>query len=196
MTQLVDPDVSRAKFDREVRALRKRDTSYARRGWLLLKADFPIVEIAFLAMNAQPALIVATVRFDFTDFDLRPLSVRFVDHRSGEPLTREDLKFWMSRPVGGMPPEALAAFAAQGLRIEVQDMIQGYPGQPAFLCLPGVREYHEHASHSGDAWELHRPSGEGLMIQIAEKIWQYGVAPVTQIGIDMTVSPRPAVALA
>lgn len=196
MSQLVDPAVSRAKFDRELRNLRRRDTSYAQRGWVLLKAEFPIVELAFLSMKARPAMVVATVRFDFTDFDLHPLSVRFIDHRNGKALGREELSFWMNRPAGGMPNEAAKALAAQGVQIVVQDLIRGYPGRPAFLCLPGVREYHDHVSHSGDSWELHRAVGEGSMLQIAEKIWQYGADAITQIGMQVTMTPQQGVALA
>lgn len=195
MSQLVDPAVSRAKFDRELRNLRRRDTSYARRGWLILKAEFPHIEIAFLAMNTQPSMIVAAVRFDFTDYDLHPLSVRFIDHRTGALLPREGLQFWMNRPASGLLGDAAKAMAAQGFQLPVQDMIQGYPGQPAFLCLPGVREYHDHVSHSGDPWELHRASGEGSMLQIAEKIWQFGSNPMTQISMQVSMVAQPGLAI-
>lgn len=195
MSQLVDPAVSRVKFDRELRNLRRRDTSYARRGWLLLKAEFPHIEIAFLAMNTQPSMIVAAVRFDFTDFDLHPLSVRFIDHRTGAVLQREGLSFWMKILADGMPIEMGMMLAAQGKADQLPDMIQGYPGQPAFLCLPGVREYHDHVSHSGDPWELHRESGEGAMLQIVEKIWQFGANPMNQIRMQVSMVPQPGLAI-
>lgn len=195
MSQLVDPAVSRAKFERELRNLRRRDTSYARRGWLLLSAEFPHIEIAFLAMNTQPSVIVAAVRFDFTDYDLHPLSVRFIDHRTGGVLAREGLTFRMSILPDGMPFEMGMMLAAQGKIDQLPDMIQGYPGQPAFLCLPGVREYHEHVSHSGDPWELHRASGEGSLLQIAEKIWQFGANPMKQISMQFSMAAQPGLAI-
>ncbi|WP_306919914.1 putative metal-binding protein [Rhizobium mesoamericanum] len=32
-----------------------------------------------------------------------------------------------------------------------------------FLCMAGVREYHDNPAHSGDPWLLHRGSGEGRL---------------------------------
>lgn len=44
---LVDPAVSRAKFDRELAQYRALEDDYLRRGWWLLKAEFPEVFAVF-----------------------------------------------------------------------------------------------------------------------------------------------------
>jgi len=185
VTQVVDPAVSRAKFKAEVARFDANRSSYTRRGWWMVRADFPIIEMAFLSTKLKPPVVVLTARFDFTDFDLRPLSVKFIDLFSGIELPAEQLQSRMRRLDPAVPPEIAATIMAQGQQPPHLDLIQAYPGQPGFLCLPGVREYHDHPAHSGDAWELHRATGEGAMLQIAEKIWQYGSDPIDRIGIEM-----------
>jgi hypothetical protein len=166
MMQVVDPAVSRTKFDAEIARFEAHRSSYTKRGWWLMKAEFPIAEMAFVTTNLRPAMLALTARFDFTDFDLMPLSVTFIDPFTGAELLGAQLMTRMKRQNSG-------------------DLIQVYPGEPGFICLPGVREYHEHPAHSGDAWELHRASGEGFMLQIAEKIWQYGSNPIDSIGFQI-----------
>lgn len=185
MTQVVDPAVSLVKFQTEVARFEAHRSSYAQRGWWMVRAEFPLIDIAFLSAKLRPPVVVLTARFNFTDFDLKPLSVKFIDLFSGNELPAEQLTSRMRRLDPACPTEVAAAMIAQGRQPPHQDLIQAYPGQPGFLCLPGVREYHEHPAHSGDAWELHRATGEGAMLQIAEKIWQYGSDPIDQIGIEM-----------
>jgi hypothetical protein len=77
-----------------------------------------------------------------------------------------------------MPPEMLAALAQQG-QIQFMNMIQAHgPDEVPFLCLPGVRQYHDNPAHTGDSWLLHRRSGEGSLHFLVEQIWKYGVNPV------------------
>jgi hypothetical protein len=185
VTQVVDPAVSRAKFDAEIERFEAHRFSYTKRGWWLVRAEFPIAEIAFLSTKLRPPVVALTARFDFTDFDLKPLSVKFIDTFNGNELPAEQLQSRMKRLDPAFPPEMATAMMAQGQQPRHQDLIQAYPGEPGFLCMPGVREYHEHPAHSGDAWELHRATGEGSMLQIAEKIWQYGSDPIDRVGIEL-----------
>lgn len=198
MAQVVDPEVSRAKFDREVAAYREMEATYRKRGWLLLDADFPEVFVVFAATKIRPAPIVAGAVVDFTDYDLQPPSVRFVDPFSREKIIASDLQFQMFRrqPMPGVPPEAIAAMMQQGA-LPVSHMIQanradGFP----FVCLPGVREYHDNPAHTGDSWLLHRGSGEGSLAFILEKIWVYGVDPLSAYNLQIQakvigVIPQP-----
>jgi hypothetical protein len=86
-----------------------------------------------------------------------------------------------------MTPEQVLAAQNGAAEWLVQPLAQALPGEPAFLCLPGVREYHEHPAHSGDPWELHRASGEGKMHNILEKVWRYGTDPLVQIGFKIAI---------
>jgi Predicted metal binding domain len=187
VSQVVDPGVSRAKFDREVATYRDLEATYRKRGWLLLEAKFPEVFVAFAATKLRPAPIVAAVILDFTDYDLQPPSVRFVD-----PFTREKLLFsnvgfqMLRRPqMPGVPPEMIATMIQQGA-IQLSSLLQAnrlddYP----FLCLPGIREYHDNPAHTGDSWLLHRGSGEGSLAFILEKIWTYGSDPLSTYNIQV-----------
>jgi Predicted metal binding domain len=202
VAQVVDPGVTQAKFDREVAAFRALEVTYRKRGWLLLKAKFPEVLVAFAATKLRPAPIVAAVVVDFTDYDLQPPSVRFVDPFTREKLLASNVQFQMYRrpPMPGVPPEAIAALMQQG-GIQLSPLLQSNrPDDYPFLCLPGVREYHDNPAHTGDSWLLHRGSGEGSLAFILEKIWTYGVMPVTgyqvqlqmpNVGLGMTLQGIP-----
>ncbi|WP_271610892.1 putative metal-binding protein [Bradyrhizobium sp. CCBAU 21360] len=187
MAQVVDPEVSRAKFDREVAAYRDMEATYRKRGWLLLDADFPEIFVVFAATKIRPAPIVAGVVVDFKDYDLQPPSVRFVDPFTREKIIASDLQFQMLRrpPMPGVPPEAIAAMIQQGA-LAVSQMIQANRADDfPFICLPGVREYHDNPAHTGDSWLLHRGSGEGSLAFILEKIWMYGVDPLSTYNLQI-----------
>jgi len=176
--QSVDPAVTRAKFDREVGRFRDQEASYRRRGILMQEVAFPTVTIAFCGFRMKPAPLLGAVRIDFTDYDLMPPSVRFVDPLTHEKLLTKDLTLALLRlpKVEGTPREAVIAMMAQGIPIaQPGNLVQsGGPDEVPFLCLPGVREYHEHPAHTGDSWLLHRASGEGCLAFIVENIWKYG----------------------
>lgn len=189
VAQVVDPEVSRAKFDREVAAYRQLEATYQKRGWLLLEAKFPEVVVAFAATKLRPAPIVAAVVVDFTDYDLQPPSVRFVDPFTRERLLAANLQFFMLRrpAMPGVAPEAIAALVQQG-GVQFSSLLQSNrPDDFPFICLPGVREYHDNPAHTGDAWLLHRGSGEGSLAFILEKIWAYGVEPISTFQIQVQV---------
>jgi len=59
------------------------------------------------------------------------------------------------------------------------------PDEIPFLCLAGVREYHEHPAHSGDVWELYRKSGAGRLVRLLEIVDRYGVAPMTGLNVQL-----------
>jgi len=187
VTQVVEPEVSRAKFDREVAAYRNLEATYRKRGWLLLDAEFPEVFVVFAATKLRPAPIVAAVVVDFTDYDLQPPSVRFVDPFTREKLLASTVQFQMLRrpPMPGIPPEAMAELMQQG-GLKLSSMIQANrPDDYPFVCLPGVREYHDNPAHTGDSWLLHRGSGEGSLVFILEKIWMYGVDPLSTYNLQI-----------
>lgn len=183
--QVVDPEVSRAKFAREVALHRADEARHRARGILLVDAVFPEAFALLFARRVTPAALLAGVVLDFTNYDLRPPSVRFVDPFTREPLKAAQLGISMPRrlPAPELPPEfvQLAGQAAQG---PVLNMLQSYgPDEFPFLCLPGVREYHDHPAHTGDSWLLHRGSGEGSLHFVLDQIWKYGLDPFDQYQI-------------
>jgi hypothetical protein len=193
LTQSVDPEVSRTKFDQEVAEFRLLGAEYGIRGWFLADATFPNALALLAAPQLTPAPLITGVAFDYTDYDLRPPSVRLVNPFTREPWALEQLPTTMRRRVetnGGpvvipglqLPPGAMPRV------FQEQQLMQAYPDGVPFLCIAGVREYHDHPAHSGDRWELHRPSGAGRIVRILEIIDTYGIRPMT--GYNISLSPQ------
>jgi hypothetical protein len=187
--QSADPQVSRTKFDREVEEFRQLAGDYTRRGWLLVEAEFPRVFVVMAAPQLKPPPIVTGVLLDYTDYDLRPPSVRLADPFSREPYKARELPTNLPRqvevdaiPIGlPLPPGIVAPRI-----IQQQPLMQSYgPEELPFLCIAGVREYHEHPAHSGDRWELHRRDGAGRLVRILEIIDTYGIRPLNGYGVSL-----------
>jgi len=156
---LVPPAVSRAKLARDLESWRANARAYRQRGWLLLGHDDLTVDVGFLARVAvgrgSMPIITVAIRLDYTNYDLWPPSLLFIDPHTGAPV---------------MPPVR----ALDEIGGEVNDaLIDGHPdtGLP-FLCLPGLREYHSHPQHSGDDWLLHRRNGAGNLHVVCDRVWR------------------------
>ena len=191
-TQYVDPGVSRAKFDREIAEFLALATDYRARGWFLVKAEWPLVTVLLASKRTNPPAIVATVQFDYTNYDSEPPSVSFVDPFSGRPLLEKERPLRLLRRIPG-----LETTLPDGNKIQLnqaQDLLQAHsPEEPPFLCIPGVREYHEHPGHTGDPWELHRSAGTGRLVRLLEVIAKYGLEPVT--GFHVNLEPQVSFAV-
>ena len=182
----VDPAVTRRKFDIEVQRVRNQEVLLRGWGCWLARVEYPQVDAVFvprhpmcltipvvpppsmIAVPGQPKPVLATMelpmlagrafgtRIDFADFDQRPLSVAFCD-----PWTWQSLVF-----------ETMFRATHVGDQGQVFNVLLGnHPatGRP-FLCMRGVREYHEHPQHTGDDWMLYRGS-VGLFAVLAT-IWR------------------------
>lgn len=165
--QLVDPTISRAKFDREVRNYRAMDSEYLRRGWILLKASFPKVVVLFAAPQIVPTPLILGVIIDFTNYDFWAASVRFVHPFTLAPLS-----------LGEIPTAFWKRNAAP--------LLQSHQDQVPFLCVRGVREYHDHPAHSNDPWLAYRGTGVGTLYHILDVIHRHGMAPFTGFGFQVT----------
>ncbi|MDE1917262.1 MAG: hypothetical protein KGJ57_22840 [Sphingomonadales bacterium] len=175
--QSVDPAVTRTKFDLEVGLFREMEATYRRRGILLQEVAFPTVTIAFCGARLKPPPLLGAVRIDFTDYDLQPPSVTFVDPLTHSELAPNEVLLSMFRlsKRDGMSREEVLKSATQDQPVELIPMVMANEqGGKPFLCLPGVREYHDNPAHSGDPWLLHRASGEGCLAFIVDNIWKYG----------------------
>lgn len=180
METLVDPAVSRAKFDREVALYRNVEREYCSRGWFLAKAEFPEAFVVFACAKLNPPAMFLGALFDFSNYDFWPPSVRLVNPFTRTPYNYSQLPTKLERCTNVVQ-------SPQGATMEFQAMMQpGYTeGALPFLCLPGVREYHEHPAHTGDSWLQHRGKGEGTLVFILEQIAKYGIDPVA--GYDFTI---------
>jgi hypothetical protein len=189
--QTVDPAVSRAKFEREVTELRAHERHYRNRGWLLMRAEFPEAFVVMAAPQLKPPAIITGVLFDYTDYDLRPPSVRLADPFTEVPYKPQELPTALLRQtevegvsIGFQLPPGLAG---PPKLVQQQPLMQSYPGidELPFMCLAGVRQYHDHPAHSGDRWELHRTAGAGRLVRLLEVIDTYGVRPVNAYEVSL-----------
>jgi hypothetical protein len=183
--QFVDETVSRRKFDREVAEYREHEATYRRRGWLLVRAEYPEVIVALAATRLRPAPIVTGVLIDYTNYDAEPPSFRMVDPFTSEPYKASELPTVLRR-MGGAGQQ-IALPGGQGMiqiGNEQQLMVAHHPDDVPFLCLAGVREYHAHPAHSGDRWELHRPHGAGRIVNLLQTVDAYGLQPITDFQIQ------------
>jgi hypothetical protein len=184
--QYVDSKVSRTKFDREVREFRELESEYRRRGWFLLHADYPNATVLMTVPQLTPPAILTAVAFEYSNYDAEPPSVRLLNPFTLEPYLAKDLPTRLDRNVGlgnialplGLPP---------GARFQqLQPLMQWYsPEDVPFLCIAGVREYHQHPAHGGDAWPLHRAAGAGRLVRILEVIHKYGVEAIKGVQVQL-----------
>lgn len=182
---VADPAVSRRKFEREVGQLRAIENTLVSRGWWLMAAAFPFVKVGFATANLRPVMIPFAVRADFTEYDVLPLAIAFVDPFTDRELMPVEMMTKLRRLLPAPPAAPDEPPPAVRQVVELYQHYGQFPQSPGFLCLPGTRAYHAHPGHTGDPWELHRATGEGKLIQILETIWRYGTAPLDHITIGL-----------
>ena len=177
--QFADPAVSRKKFNREIAEFRSNGDEYRGRGWFLAEAKFPHALVILATPKTQPITVLCGVSFDYSNYDAMPPSVRLVHPLTCEPYSHAKLPTRLPKrlpkPSGADPSE----IKAQPL------MVAHGPDEIPFLCIAGVREYHDHPAHTGDHWELHRASGAGRLVRLLEVISKYGLETVVGIGFQI-----------
>ena len=196
--QFVDPAVSRRKFNRELAEFRSQAREYGRRGWYLAEAEFPHALVILATAKTQPISILCGVLFDYSNYDAVPPSVRLVHPMTLEPykwsgvptrLPRMQAPPELGKAGQALPPgvaQALPPGVAQAQLMKSQPLLQAYGDDDIpFLCIAGVREYHDHPAHSGDHWEIHRASGAGRLIRLVQVISKYGLETIDGFEVQM-----------
>lgn len=188
----VDPEVSRLKFERETNRLAEQRAALQSRGIFVYGSPtYPIVELLFVPRHPLQVVVAAQqpnnievppdaplgiitlsavaipsisaqafkARFDLTDYDLRAPSLEFRDPWTDAPL-----------PYGTM----LRALEYEKDRQAHHVLLGDHPTthQP-FLCMRGIREYHEHPQHSGDDWLLYR--NDMSLFSMVMSLWRVSI---------------------
>lgn len=187
---LVDPAVSRAKFDLEIAKYRELEDYHLRRGVWLVRAKYPEMFVVFGAPKLKPPAVIFGALLDFSNYDLWPPSVKLVDPFTRVPYKHGELPYHLLRqpstPSSPAPPGQV-----QMVMQQPDDLMQAHSlDEIPFLCIQGVREYHEHPAHTGDPWLLHRDGGKGTLHLLLERIYKYGVEPL--VGYNVTMQPMIA----
>lgn len=176
--QTADPEVSNAKFERELKEFKSLEHFYRERGIILLRASFPDVVLIFTAARIRPLMTVFAVKINFSNYNLEAPSVQFIDPLTEEPLRMEQLGSYMARR-SVVQQDAANPEGQAHVIPSLSNLIQAHqPHQIPFLCLPGVREYHHHPAHSQDPWLAHRNTGEGTLGFLVDQLHKYGTDPI------------------
>lgn len=179
----VDLNVSRLKYERELTRLREQQSVLHARGIFIFGTPtFPVIELAVVPHHSLQVAVAAPqaghiilpqgtimaakifslsarafkAHFDLSDYDLRAPSLEFRDLWSDAPLAYATM---------------FRALEFEQQRRAHVVLLDGHPttGKP-FLCLRGIREYHEHPQHSGDEWLLYRT--EISLFSIVMSMWR------------------------
>lgn len=171
----LDQEVARKKFDEAVAQYRDNEGSYLAQGCWLLSAQFPKALFAFVHPQLRPNGLIFGAELDFSNFDLWPISVRFVEPFKRQPYTPKTMPTMLIRSQPGGPAPLIQFHSEE---------------DTPFLCLQGVREYHSHPAHTGDDWLLHRGKGEGTLPHLLSVLIEYGVNAIRayHFGINITIN--------
>ena len=150
---IVDPVLSRLRFEQGIADIRQRPDVYARMGIRLVECEFPYLTVSLRQRESGTEL---RLRVAADNYDHLPPRGWWVDH-AGLPLRPNMV------PEGGgfqRPPNP-------------NDEKRGW------LCFPGWREYHDHPSHQGVSWHAVRDDEEyslaGTIVQLAHDLNGSGV---------------------
>ncbi len=193
----IDPDVSRLKFERERDRLNEQRSTLQSRGIFVIGSPtYPIVELLFVPRQSLKVVVAAKqsgsiilpqgavlavelpslsarafkAHFDLTDYDLRAPSLEFRDLWTDSVLPYDTM---------------FRALEYEKERKAHVVLLGDHPTtHKPFLCLRGIREYHEHPQHSGDDWLLYRE--QMSLFSIVMSVWR-----VTIDLIHPVLVPRP-----
>jgi hypothetical protein len=187
----VDPSVNRLKYDREIARLQEQRDELNQRGVFLLGSScYPHIDlilvpryamgvtlsvphqgVLFVPQGARTAVEVPSLsasafkaHFDLSNYDLDAPGLEFRNPWTDAPLQFNTM---------------FRAFQFDENRKGHVVLLDDHPlTHRPFLCIRGIREYHEHPQHSGDQWLLYR--GSMNMFSTVMSLWR--------VAIDL---PRP-----
>lgn len=139
---MVLEQLSRAKFEGDVRRLSTR--TVAHRGWAVVTAEYPILDVVFGHATAEPLRI----RMTCDQWNDLPPSIELLS-ASGVHLT-------------SAPPSVGSIFNGSA---------HPSTGRP-FVCMRGSREFHTHSSHLGERWDGYRGKSGMDLLGILEQLWR------------------------
>jgi hypothetical protein len=176
--QFTDPVVTRHKYIAELQKFQDASDHYRQLGILLTKEVYPDLFFAFAVPSLQPAALLFGVRINFINYDAVPLSVKFIHPLTFEPLLYPAMPSRFKRRVEGQQP---------------QDLLQPGKGDDPFICIPGVREFHDHPFHTGESWFLIRAaSREGTLCFILDNLYTYGISAIKSYQLPLQLLAQSA----
>lgn len=185
-----DPEVVRRKVDREIDEFRDQISNYRARGIWILEYNFPELLVAFATPTFKPhALVPYAVLLDLRNYDVEPPSIRFVNPFTRKPLLRSEIPTNLQRvrvnrdvvPTSDVVPVPDQNGPVNQILLQAWTMDDDRP----FVCLQGVREYHENPGHSSDSWWFHRSKGAGSISRLLGLISKYGTEAMREFQMQL-----------
>lgn len=186
--QFVDPEVAKVKFEIQWNLFENREQEYRDQGIVCIKKAFPFLEFAFLSPSLKLSIndrkrpqenivfqaatpwVPMALRFDYTNFDILPPSIRLID-----PISRKEVFTSILKMEIYPNQQNLSKLPAPRFKVKPQPILLPDLDGRLFICLPGIREYHQHLQHDGDSWFLYRNNDNGKLTNLLDKIFLYSV---------------------
>jgi hypothetical protein len=178
--QCSEQSVSEKKFNKELNTYKSAYETWRERGVLLIFAQFPNADFIFVTPNLKPPSVLFCVRINFTNYDVYPPSISFIQPFTRAPLKRSEVPIKFNQLI---LPEGFVPNPFQ--QIQPQDLLQGLPDKIPFFCIKGVREYHTNPRHTGDSWFLYRGNGEGKLGYLLDQLYEHSTAQVVRHQISL-----------
>lgn len=178
------------KFNNEYAEFLQIEKDWRKKGVICLKVEYPIIQFVFIAHHVKPTTVVFAVSIDFTNYDIEPPSVVFIDPFTGEPITVKDLNNIQFFQVSNQAQQIQVPWLPGGIQ-QIQQRVPilmlGLNERP-FLCIPGVREYHEHPAHTDNPWLNYRTRGEGKLLFLLDQLYNHCIPYITGFNINFLFS--------
>lgn len=160
--QIADPEVSKKKFEDQINKFKIVESTYRKRGIICTKISYPEAYFIFAIPKLIPYPIAFAVKINFSNYDVEPPSVVFINPFTEQIVKREQI------PIAFIQVNQVNLF-------QPQDLLQGMGDITPFFCIPGIKEYHDHPAHSGDSWFLYRKRGEGELLFILDQLYNHSI---------------------
>ncbi len=74
----------------------------------------------------------------------------------------------------------------QQIQIQPTPILMHGLNDKAFLCIPGIREYHNHPAHTDNPWLNHRTRGEGKLSFILDQLFNHCIPYISGFNMQVT----------
>lgn len=181
--QYVDPEVTKRKFEKEIREFKRLEQEYRNKGVISYKTTPNSVSLLFGIPHLKPQPIAFAVNIEYTNWDVEPPSIKFIDPFTDRVLQREEISIDFYQ----VKANTQIIMLPNG-KLSVPNLLQGSNNITPFFCIPGVKEYHDHAAHSGDSWMLYRKQGEGKLCVLIDQLYSHSISQSSTYAVNLQVN--------
>lgn len=157
---LVDQEVAKKYFEKEVDFFLRFSHEVKSRGWKVHKVDFPFFEISLYTTKTNVKFKYFTLKFDLTNYNAIPISIEVVYPKSYVNVN--------GIVIGDKDRRARVVKFRDGKNV----LLVNYKTKRPFICMKGTFEYHTHRQHEKTYWDVFKYSKQGKLFYIVNSIWE------------------------